>query len=414
MTVFISVFVLTFVVGVFVMANRSFLFTDRADFRRPHSRSKNAADPVRPDTPIQELQQIVSGFLFPKRRRFLQTAGAAGLTAIGFRLLTGSHADAAAILGPSIAPNATFSLDAIKQIHTDLLDVGYWDAGPADGQVVFLLHGYPYDIHSYAQVARILAAEGFRVVVPFLRGHGSTRFLDASTPRAGQQGAIGADVIALMDALKIPTAVFAGFDWGGRAACVAAALWPERCEGLISVNSYLIQDIAHAMTPVAARIESGLWYQYYFQTERGRAGLAKDRRGIAKEIWSRNSPSWRFDEATFERTALAFDNPDYVEVVIHSYRHRLGLAPGYPLYEEIERRLASLPVITVPTITLDGVSDGNYPASDGSATAAQFRGPRTHRRIRNAGHNLPQEAPKEFATAIMDLAGKSSATTRTL
>ena len=218
----------------------------------------------------------------------------------------------------------------------------------ATGGWSLLLHGYPYDIHSYVEVAPLLAAQGVRVIVPYLRGHGSTRFLDAATPRAGQQGAIGADVIALMDALRIPGAVLAGFDWGGRAACVAAALWPERCKGLVSVNSYLIQDIARAMTPIPAKIESGLWYQYYFQTERGRAGLAADRRGVARVIWTRNSPSWRFDDATFERTATAFDNPDYVDVVIHSYRHRLGLAPGYPPYEEIERKLAPQPVITAP------------------------------------------------------------------
>jgi pimeloyl-ACP methyl ester carboxylesterase len=266
-----------------------------------------------------------------------------------------------------------------------------------------LLHGYPYDIHSYVEVAPLLAAQGVRVIVPYLRGHGSTRFLDPATPRAGQQGAIGADVIALMDALRIPGAVLAGFDWGGRAACVAAALWPERCKGLVSVNSYLIQDIARAMTPIPAKIESGLWYQYYFQTERGRAGLAADRRGVARVIWTRNSPSWRFDDATFDRTASAFDNPDYVDVVIHSYRHRLGLAPGYPPYEEIERKLAPQPVITAPAITLDGVADGNYPASDGSATAAKFRGPRTHRQLPDAGHNLPQEAPRAFADAVMEL-----------
>jgi pimeloyl-ACP methyl ester carboxylesterase len=241
------------------------------------------------------------------------------------------------------------------------------------------------------------------VITPYLRGHGATRFLDAATPRSGQQGAIGADVIALMDALKIKSAVFAGFDWGGRAACVAAALWPERCDGLVSVNSYLIQDIAHATTPIPARIESGLWYQYYFQTERGRAGLTADRRGIARVIWTRNSPSWTFDDATFERTAAAFDNPDHVDVVIHSYRHRLGLAPGFAAYDDIERRLAALPPILAPAITLDGLADGNYPASDGSATAARFHGPRTHRQVPDAGHNLPQEAPRAFADAVMDL-----------
>lgn len=334
------------------------------------------------------------------RRRFLQTAGigAAGLAATGLGPIGTAQAQA------PVSSNVAIPGSSIRQIHASVLDIGYFEAGPGDGPVVLLLHGYPYDIHSYVEVAPMLAAQGCRVIVPYLRGHGSTRFLDAATPRAGQQGAIGADVIALMDALKIPTAVLAGFDWGGRAACVATALWPERCKGLVSVNSYLIQDIAHAMTPAPAQNESALWYQYYFQIERGRAGLTADRRGVARVIWMRNSPAWRFDEATFERTAMAFDNPDHVDVVIHSYRHRLGLAPGYPQYEQIEQRLAAQPMITVPAITLDGEADGNYgPATDGSATAAKFRGPRTHRRVPNAGHNLPQEAPKAFADAVIEL-----------
>jgi pimeloyl-ACP methyl ester carboxylesterase len=291
----------------------------------------------------------------------------------------------------------------VRQVRTDLLDIAYHEAGPRDGRAVLLLHGFPYDIHSFVEVAPMIAAEGCRVIVPYLRGFGGTRFVDAATPRSGQQGAIGADVIALMDALAIPKAVLAGFDWGARAACVAAALWPERCEGLVSLNSYLIQDIARAMTPAPAELESALWYQYYFQTDRGRAGLTADRRGIARVIWRRNSPAWRFDEATFERTATAFDNPDFVDVVIHSYRHRLGLAPGYPAYSAIEQRLAALPVITVPAITLDGLADGAFPAGDGSSTAAKFRGARTHRQVPGAGHNLPQEAPRAFADAVLQL-----------
>jgi pimeloyl-ACP methyl ester carboxylesterase len=368
-------------------------------------------DPLHPKITANEPQQENAMFDFTdaKRRRFLQTVGigAAGLAATGLGLIETAKAQTTPQTDPipnqPISPSAAIPMGPIRQVHADVLDIGYYEAGPSDGRVVLLLHGYPYDIHSYAEVASMLAAQGCRVIVPYLRGHGSTRFLDAATPRAGQQGAIGADVIALMDALRIPTAVLAGFDWGGRAACVAAALWPERCKGLVSVNSYLIQDIAHAMTPIPAKIESGLWYQYYFQTERGRAGLAADRRGVARVIWTRNSPSWRFDEATFERTAAAFDNPDYVDVVIHSYRHRLGLAPGYPPYEEIERKLTAQPAITVPAITLDGEADGNYPASDGSATAAKFRGPRVHRRVPDAGHNLPQEAPSAFADAVMEL-----------
>jgi pimeloyl-ACP methyl ester carboxylesterase len=287
-----------------------------------------------------------------------------------------------------------------------VLDVGYHDIGASDGPPVLLLHGFPYDIHSYVDVAPMLAARGCRVIVPHLRGHGTTRFLDSATPRSGQQASIGADVIALMDALKLPRAVVAGYDWGGRAACVAAARWPERCTGLVSVNSYLIQDIAKAALPLPAKIESGLWYQYYFQTERGRAGLTANRRDIARILWTRNSPTWHFDDATFDRSADAFDNPDYVDVVIHSYRHRLGLAAGYPPYEDLEKRLAAQPAITVPTITLDGDADGVVPATDGKSTAAKFAGERQHRVIPNVGHNLPQEDPTAFAAAVWELASK--------
>lgn len=335
----------------------------------------------------------------PERRDFLRGVG---LTALAASVGAWSNPfDVQAAKRAGSGENDT--MGPMKQIHAGVLDVGYHDAGPRDGKVVLLLHGYPYDIHSFAEVSPILASKGYRVVTPWLRGHGTTRFLDDATPRSGQQGAIGADVIALMDALHIETAVLAGFDWGGRAACVAAALWPERCSGLVSVNSYLIQDIARAAMPIPAKIESGLWYQYYFQTERGRAGLVADRRAIASVIWERNSPGWRFSEDTFERTARAFDNPDYVDVVIHSYRHRLGLAPGYAAYASIERKLAIQPVINVPAITLDGETDGNYPASDGTATSAKFGSHRQHRRVANAGHNLPQEAPQAFAAAIVEL-----------
>jgi pimeloyl-ACP methyl ester carboxylesterase len=330
-----------------------------------------------------------------QRRTLLRAVGisAAGLAASGI----GPIADVLAAPVPA-------GLGPLRQVHAGVVEIGYHETGPATGPVVLLLHGYPYDVHSFVEVAPLLAARGYRAITPYLRGHGTTRFLDAATPRAGQQGAIGADVIALLDALRIPRAIFAGFDWGGRAACVAAALWPDRCAGLVSVNSYLIQDIARAGMPAPAMIESGLWYQYYFQTERGRAGLAADRRSIARVIWTRNSPAWQFDDATFERTAQAFDNVDYVDVVIHSYRHRLGLAPGYPAYDSIERRLAAQPVITVSAITLDGAADGNYPASDGSATAAKFAGRRLHRQVPGAGHNLPQEAPRAFAAAVSDVA----------
>jgi pimeloyl-ACP methyl ester carboxylesterase len=249
----------------------------------------------------------------------------------------------------------------------------------------------------------MLAARGCRVIVPYLRGYGPTRFRDSATPRSGEQAAIGADMMALMDALQIKRAVFAGYDWGGRAACVGAALWPERCIGLVSVNSYLIQDIARAMVPTPAEREVPLWYQYYFQIERGRAGLAANRREIAKILWQQWSPNWHFDDACFERTAIAHDNPDYVDIVIHSYRHRYGLADGDPRYADIQRRLAQLPPITVPSVTLDGEGDGVAPATDGSASAPKFKGRRVHRVIPRAGHNLPQEEPEAFAAAVMEL-----------
>jgi pimeloyl-ACP methyl ester carboxylesterase len=295
-------------------------------------------------------------------------------------------------------------LKPLRCVRTDALEVAYFEAGPSDGEVALLLHGFPYDVHSYAEVIPRLVRAGHRVVVPYLRGHGPTRFLDGAAPRSGQQAALGRDVIALMDALGIPRAILAGYDWGGRAACVAAALWPERCAGIVSVNGYLIQDIRRAMTPIRPELEAGLWYCYYFLTERGRAGLAAHRREIAKVIWARNSPRWRFDDATLERAAAAFDNPDYVDVVIHSYRHRLGLAPGYRAYEPIERKLAAQPAITVPAVTLDGLADGNIPATDGSASARYFTGPRVHHRVPNAGHNLPQECPGAFASAVLELA----------
>jgi pimeloyl-ACP methyl ester carboxylesterase len=295
-------------------------------------------------------------------------------------------------------------LEPLRYARTDALEVAYFEAGPSDGEVALLLHGFPYDIHSYVDVIPSLAEAGRRVIVPYLRGHGPTRFLDTAAPRSGQQAAIGADVIALLDALDIRRAVFAGYDWGGRAACVAAALWPERCAGIVSVNGYLIQDISSAMTPIGPDLEAGLWYFFYFLTERGRAGLIANRREIARVIWTRNSPNWHFDDATLHRAAVAFDNPDYVDVVIHSYRHRLGLAPSYAPYDEIEEKLAGQPAVTVPAVTLDGLADGNFPATDGSASARHFTGPHLHRQVPNAGHNLPHEAPDAFAGAIMELA----------
>jgi pimeloyl-ACP methyl ester carboxylesterase len=280
-----------------------------------------------------------------------------------------------------------------------------------------LLHGCPYDIHSYVEVAPLLAESGHRVIVPYLRGHGPTWFLHPDTSRSGQQAALGADVIALMDALAIPRAILAGYNWGGRAACVAAALRPERVTGLVSVNGYLIQDISTAMRPLPPELEAGFWYFFYFLTERGRAGLTANRREIAEVIWRRNSPKWNFDVADLDRAAEAFNNPDYVDVVIHSYRHRLGQAAGAPDYAEAEAALARSPANTVPMVTLDGTADGNFPATDGSPSEAHFTGPPVHHQVPNAGHNLPQEAPGAFADAIREvseLAARSIEASRTV
>lgn len=295
-------------------------------------------------------------------------------------------------------------LGPLQHVRTAVLDVAFFEAGPPDGDTVLLLHGFPYDIHSFVDVVPILTAAGFRVVCPFLRGHGDTRFLRDSEPRSGQQAAIGSDVVELMDALHIDRAILAGWDWGGRAACVAAAMRPERCVGLVSVNSYLIQDIAVAMEPTVPDIEAGLWYFFYFLTERGRAGLTRNRKEIARVIWRRNSPNWHFDDATLDRAAQAFDNPDFVEVVLHSYRHRLGFAEGAPSYRAWESALAELPPVAVPTVTLDGTADGNFPATDGVASARRFTSTRIHHQVEGAGHNLPAEAPDAFADAVLEVA----------
>ncbi|KLN35791.1 alpha/beta fold hydrolase [Cellulosimicrobium cellulans] len=298
---------------------------------------------------------------------------------------------------------ATTALGPVSTVDAGPLTVGYVEAGDPAGPPVVLLHGYPYDVHSYVDVVPSLAAEGLRVVVPYLRGHGPTTFREPGAVRSGQQAALGADLVALLDALGIGSAVLAGYDWGGRAACVVAALWPERVRGLVSVNGYLVQDVAAAQTPIRPDLEAGFWYFWYFATERGRRGLTQNRAEIARVLWTRNSPERSFTEAELARTAEAFDNPGYVDVVIHSYRHRLGLAPGDPAYEDLERRLAALPRIGVPTITLDGLADGNFPATDGSATARFFAGPREHRQVPHAGHDLPAEAPEAFAGAVLDL-----------
>jgi pimeloyl-ACP methyl ester carboxylesterase len=294
-------------------------------------------------------------------------------------------------------------MQPLRTVRAGVLEVAYFETGPADGPPVLLMHGFPYDIHSYAEVAPMLAEAGCRVVVPYLRGYGGTRFLSDSTPRSGEQAALGADLLALLDALSIPRALLAGYDWGGRAACVVAALWPERCAGLVSFNSYNIQDIAKAMAPDTPANEHSLWYQYYFHSERGRAGLAKDRKALTRLLWQLWSPTWKFDDATFERSAAAFDNPDFVDVVIHSYRHRFGLVAGDPAYAYIERRLAAQPAIAVPSITFDGIDDGVRPPADASAHAHRFSGPRSHRLVPGVGHNMPQEAPRIFADAVLEL-----------
>jgi pimeloyl-ACP methyl ester carboxylesterase len=336
-----------------------------------------------------------------RQRRRMAGAALSGVAAMEFTSTPKAFAEATS--ANPVRASSSYRMEPLRRVDAGVLNIAYYEEGPADGPVVMLLHGFPFDIHSYVDVAPMLAAKGCRTIVPYLRGYGPTRFRDQATPRSGEQAAIGADLMALLDALAVKRAVFAGYDWGGRAACVAAALWPDRCTGLVSVNGYLVQDIAKAMVPARPEREVPLWYQYYFQVERGRAGLATNRRGIAKILWKQWSPNWHFDDATFERTAAAFDNPDYVDVVIHSYRHRFSLADGDPQYADLQRRLAALPVIMVPTITLDGDDDGVVLATDGTASAPKFSDRRSHHVIPQAGHNLPQEEPEAFAGAVMEL-----------
>jgi pimeloyl-ACP methyl ester carboxylesterase len=295
------------------------------------------------------------------------------------------------------------SFGALKQINAGVLSVGYAEAGPARGPAVILLHGWPYDIHSFADVTPVLASRGYRVIVPYLRGYGTTRFLSDASPRNGQQAALGVDTIALMDALGIGQAIIGGFDWGARSADVVAALWPDRCKALVSVSGYLIGSQAANKAPLAPRAEYAWWYQYYFATERGRAGYDTYRRDFGKLIWQLASPKWAFDDATFARSAVAFDNPDHVAIVIHNYRWRIALAPGEPQYDDLERLLAGAPAIAVPTISLEGDANG-APHPDPDAYASKFSGKYAHRTISGGvGHNLPQEAPQAFAQAIVDV-----------
>ena len=291
----------------------------------------------------------------------------------------------------------------MKTVHTRTLDIAYEESGPATGSPVVLLHGFPDDVRAYDGVAPPLAATGWRVIVPYLRGYGPTRFVDPQTPRSGQQAALAQDVLNLLDSLGVERAALAGYDWGGRAACIVAALWPERARCLVSIGGYNIQNIALSGRPAAPEQEHRLWYQWYFHTERGRAGLAANRRPLCRLIWQLWSPNWRFDDATFERTAASFDNPDFVDVVIQSYRHRYGLAPGDPELELIEERLAGQPPITVPTIVLHGAADGISPALSSEGHRHFFTGPYQRGVIPVAGHFLPQEAPAAVVEALREL-----------
>ncbi len=291
----------------------------------------------------------------------------------------------------------------LRHVDAGVLACAFMEAGPPNGQAVILAHGFPYDVHAYGQVSTELAAQGRRVIVPYLRGYGPTRFLSADTVRSGQQGVLGTDLLALMDALGLQRPVLAGYDWGGRAACVIAALWPDRVRGLVTCGGYNIQNIAGSGKPLPPGMEYRLWYQYYFHSERGRAGLAQDRRAFCRLLWQLWSPTWQFDDMTFDRSAAAFDNPDFVDVVIHSYRHRFGLVPGDPAAEDVERRLAAQPAISVPTIVLDGADDGVAPPGGSAGHARHFTAFLEHRVVPNAGHNLPQEAPAAMVSAINDL-----------
>ena len=305
----------------------------------------------------------------------------------------------------SPTPSTGKPLGPLRQLDAGLLNVGYVDAGPADGPVVLLLHGWPYDIHSFTETVPLLTAAGCRSIVPYVRGFGTTRFLSAETVRNGEQAVLAVDVIAFMDALGIGRAILAGFDWGARTADIVAALWPERCRGLVSVSGYLIVDLERYQQPLAPKAELGWWYQYYFATERGRLGYSLNRREFNKLIWQLASPTWDFDDATFDRSAVAFDNPDHVDIVIHNYRWRLELAAGERQYGELEARLFEAPAIGVPTITVGSDFDGAN--ADGRAYAAKFTGPYSHRLLDGIGHNVPQEAPEAFADAVLAVGGHS-------
>jgi pimeloyl-ACP methyl ester carboxylesterase len=340
-----------------------------------------------------------------QRRRFFGTAAmtiaAAQIGLIGAASAQPGGAKSASV--PAVRPGSHTSFTSMKQINAGLLNIGYAEAGPADGPVVILLHGWPYDIHSFVDVAPLLASQGYRVLVPYVRGCGSTHFLSAATFRNGQQAAVAIDTIDFMDALKIDKAILAGFDWGGRTADIIAALWPERCKALVAVSGYLIGGLEANKLPLPPKAEYQWWYQYYFATDRGVLGYEKYRNDFGKLIWQIASPRWEFDDATFDRTAASFTNPDYVAVVIHNYRWRISVAKGDPQYDELENKLAAGPVITVPTITLEGDANG-APHADGDAYRKKYSGKYEHRIITGGiGHNLPQEAPQAFAQAVVDV-----------
>jgi pimeloyl-ACP methyl ester carboxylesterase len=340
------------------------------------------------------------------RRRLIGVAGlSAGATLLSRRTLIADEGEIGATM-VNAAPNPkNTSFGLLKQIDAGLLNIGYAEAGPANGRVVILLHGWPYDIHSYVDVAPILASAGYRVIIPYVRGYGSTGFLSGGTFRNGQPSVVALDTIALMDALKIKKAILGGFDWGARTGDIIAALWPERCKALVSVSGYLIGSQESGKMPLPPQAELEWWYQYYFATERGRAGYSKYLHDFAKLIWRTASPKWNFDDATFDRSAAAFQNPDHVAIVIHNYRWRLALSQGERKYDDLERRLAKGPVISVPTITLEGDANG-APHPDASSYAKKFSGKYSHRIVDGGiGHNLPQEAPQAFAKAVVDVDG---------
>lgn len=336
-----------------------------------------------------------------RRRRFLGVAAMTAVAQIG--MLAPTDAQPAKAKLPAIKPGTNVSFGPLKQIDAGVLNVAYAEAGSPNGPAVILLHGWPYDIYSFVDVAPLLASAGYRVIVPYLRGYGATRFLSSGAVRNGQPSALALDTIALMDALKMEKAIIAGFDWGARTADIVAALWPERCKALVSVSGYLIGSQKAGVVPLPPAAELQWWYQFYFATERGRVGYEKYRREFSRLIWQLASPKWNFGDATFNRSAAAFDNPDHVAIVIHNYRWRLGLAAGEARYDELEKRLAEAPVIDVPTITMEGDANG-APHPEPETYAKKFSGKYEHRLIKGGiGHNLPQEAPQAFAEAVIDV-----------